>query len=372
MGSSEGTNQQKWVVKIGSSLVTGVDGLAAQRLDQLCLQLSKLKHQGIKLVVVSSGAIAEGSHRLGITSRPNELPELQSAAAVGQMGLMYAYESRFQREGFHTGMVLLTHDDLQDRERYLNARSTIETLLKHNVIPVINENDSVSTAEIRFGDNDTLAARIAALIQADKLAILTDQEGLFEGDPRQNSNFKLVSDRSAFDPSLDEMVNSEPGPFGRGGMLTKLDAARYAAGSGCETWILDGRSSDALIKAVRGESVGTRLRAEIAPLEARKQWIAGQLRTNGRVYIDDGAVLALKEKGVSLLAVGIKSCDGEFNRGDLVSIRNEHEKEIARGLANYSNQEVAKIMGQSSCNIEKLLGYMDQPEVVHRDNMALL
>lgn len=364
-------NGVTWVVKIGSSLVTQPNGLSSTRLDVLCRQLCELKHLGLNVIVVSSGAIAEGSRRLGLSERPSDLPTLQTVAAVGQMGLMHAYQSRFQQENLHVGMVLLTHDDFKNRVRYLNARGTIETCLKHNIIPVINENDSVSTEEIKFGDNDTLAARVAALVQADVLAILTDQSGLFERDPRVNPNVELIRRRSAFDESLDEMVNSEPGPFGRGGMLTKLEAARYAARSGCETKILDGRLDDALLQAVKGCEIGTCLEPEIAPLEARKQWIAGQLRSHGVLVVDEGAVQALREKGVSLLPIGTQAIRGDFHRGDLVTVEDEDGNEIARGLSNYSNQEARTIMGHASSEIEDLLGYMDQPELIHRDNLAL-
>ena len=365
------TRNRTWVVKIGSSLVTQQDGLSTKRLDVLCRELCELTRNGVKLIVVSSGAIAEGSRRLGLADRPHELPMLQTVAAVGQMGLMHAYQTRFEAEGLHVGMVLLTHDDFMNRERYLNARSTIETCLEHDIVPVINENDSVSTEEIRFGDNDTLAARVAALIQADVLVILTDQEGLFESDPRKVADAKLVTSRSAFDKSLDDMVNSEPGPFGRGGMLTKLDAARYAAKSGCETRILDGRTPDSLLRLLRGEKLGTRLEAKIAPVEARKQWIAGQLKSQGVLTVDAGAAKALRENGVSLLPIGTRAISGKFQRGDLVAVHDEEGNEIARGLSNYDNQEARTIIGHASSEIEALLGYVDQPELIHRDNLAL-
>ena len=361
-----------WVVKIGSSLVTGESGLAEDRLDSLCDQITSLLRFGVKVAIVSSGAIAEGRHRLGLTERPPDLPMLQAVASVGQMGLMNSYATRFERAGFHTGMVLLTHDDLKDRERYLNARSTLETALQHNVIPVINENDSVSTSEIRFGDNDTLAARVAALIQAQALVILTDQEGLFSADPRRSDSANLIERDTPFNLQLDDMVNSEPGPFGRGGMRTKLDAARFAAKSGCDTWIVNGQQPDSLLRLQRGESVGTHLVADVTPVEARKQWLAGQLRSSGEVHVDQGAADALREKGVSLLPIGIKCVKGRFHRGDVVTVVDLAGNEIARGLSNYSDVEAATIMGHPSRDIEQLLGYVDQPELIHRDNLALI
>ena len=361
-----------WVIKIGSSLVTDDAGLSSARLDALCDQIAQLKRANLRVVIVSSGAIAEGSHRLGLTSRPHELPMLQTAAAVGQMGLTHAYATRFQHVGFQTGMVLLTHDDLRNRERYLNARSTIETSLRHGVIPVINENDSVSTDEIRFGDNDTLAARVAALIQADALVILTDQRGLFDADPRTNPAAKLVECDSPFNDQLDQMVNHEPGPQGRGGMLTKLQAARYAAKSGCSTWIVDGRGADSLKRLLHGDRIGTQLVADMTPVDARKQWIAGQLRSHGEVSVDEGAANALVRNGVSLLPIGVKAVHGRFHRGDLVTVLDAAGNEIARGLSNYNDHEARSIMGHASSEIEALLGYMDQPELIHRDNLALL
>ncbi len=367
-----GIEGSTWVLKIGSSLVADGSGLSEHRLDTLCDQITVLSRSGINVVIVSSGSISEGMHRLGLAQRPHDLPMLQTAAAVGQMGLIHAYAKRFQEDGFSTGMVLLTHDDLKDRERYLNARSTIETCLKHDVIPVINENDSVSTEEIRFGDNDTLAARVAALIQADALVVLTDQEGLCEADPRIRPNAKLIKRESPFNGSLEEMVNSEPGPYGRGGMLTKLEAARFAAKSGCDTWIVDGRQTDTLVRLLRGEEVGTHLTADITPVDARKQWIAGQLRSRGELTIDEGAAQALVNNGVSLLPIGVKEVTGHFHRGDVVTVLDIEGNEIAKGLSNYSDQEARVISGHASSEIEGLLGYMDEPEMIHRDNLALI
>ncbi|MCY4095205.1 MAG: glutamate 5-kinase [Gammaproteobacteria bacterium] len=367
-----GNNGATWVLKIGSSLVADGSGLSARRLDSLCEQITQLRRAAINVVIVSSGSISEGMHQLGLDERPHDLPMLQTAAAVGQMGLTHAYAKRFQEVGFATGMVLLTHEDLKDRERYLNARSTIETCLKHDVIPVINENDSVSTDEIRFGDNDTLAARVAALIQADALVVLTDQEGLFEADPRVSPSAKIIKKESPFNDKLDEMVNSEPGPFGRGGMLTKLEAARFAAKSGCDTWIVDGRAPDTLVRLLKGNDVGTHLTADITPVDARKQWIAGQLRSRGELTVDEGAARALMNNGVSLLPIGVKEVTGHFHRGDVVTVLDVEGNEIAKGLSNYSDQEAQKISGHASSEIEGLLGYMDEPEMIHRDNLALI
>lgn len=367
-----GNSGSTWVLKIGSSLVADGSGLSELRLDTLCQQIAKLRQAAINVVIVSSGSISEGMHRLGLAERPHDLPMLQTAAAVGQMGLTHAYAKRFQEAGFSTGMVLLTHEDLKDRERYLNARSTIETCLKHDVIPVINENDSVSTDEIRFGDNDTLAARVAALIQANALVVLTDQEGLFEADPRVCPDAKIVKRESPFNDGLDEMVNSEPGPFGRGGMLTKLEAARFAAKSGCDTWIVDGRASNTLVRLMQGDHVGTHLTADITPVDARKQWIAGQLRSRGELTIDEGAARALVNNGVSLLPIGVNKVNGNFHRGDVVIVVDDEGNEIARGLSNYSDHEARAIMGRASSEIEGLLGYMDEPEMIHRDNLALI
>ena len=360
-----------WVVKVGSSLLTDAHGLNHERLDVICDQLTELKRREIHVVIVSSGAIADGSLRLGLDVRPHELPLLQAAASVGQMGLMHAYETRFRKSGFLTGLVLLTHDDLRNRERYLNARSTLETSIKHRVIPVINENDSVSTDEIRFGDNDTLAARVATLLQADALVLMTDQEGLCTSDPRENPNATLVPKRSAFDRELDGMVNGPPGQYGRGGMLSKLEAARFAAKAGCSTFIVDGRQADALLRLYEGEAIGTNLYADVAPMEARKRWIAGQIHSYGEIQVDDGAAEALRSNGVSLLPIGIQRVSGAFNRGDLVTIVDANGNQIARGLSNYNAKEARRIMGHASTEIEELLGYMDQPSVIHRDNLAL-
>ena len=363
--------QGTWVIKIGSSLVSDQNGLIQSFLDWFCGEIAELKNKGIDVVIVSSGAIAEGTRRLGLDERPVDLPMLQSAAAIGQVGLMHAYETRFQQSGHLTGMVLLTHDDLRDRERYLNARSTVETTIKKGVITVINENDSVSTDEIRFGDNDTLAARVASLIDADKLVLLTDQKGLCEQDPRINPEAQLVKSCSPFADKLDGMVNSQPGKFGRGGMLSKLHAARHAARSGCDTHILDGRAAGSLLELQQGNAVGTYLYSNIRPIEARKRWIDGQLNAKGDLEIDEGAANALISRGKSLLPIGIKSVVGSFHRGDLVRVIDPNGNQIAKGLSNYGDSETRVIMGHASSEIEALLGYMDQPAVIHRDNLLL-
>lgn len=359
------------VVKVGSSLLTGSDGLNHANLRRLCEQISVLHDQGRSIVIVSSGAIAEGCHRLGYSERPKTMYDLQAAAAVGQIGLVAEYERNLQQSDIHTALVLLTHDDLKDRLRYLNARQTIQTLINSRVIPVINENDSVSTQELQFGDNDTLAARVAGLIQADLFVILTDQEGLLERDPNIDPNASLVSERSAFDSELKTMAGGSSSSQGRGGMISKLEAARFAANSGCHTVIASGVTSNVLLNVLAGESVGTLLTARIQPVVARKQWIAGQLNVAGTVTVDDGAAHALQRNGVSLLAVGVTGVDGKFSRGDLIRIVSEDGVPIAQGLSNYNSMEVDAIKGCSSNAIEGKLGYMNELEIVHRDNLAV-
>lgn len=362
---------ETWVIKIGSSLISDQAGLKEDFLDSFCNQVVALKRQGIRLVLVSSGSIAEGMRRLGLTERPSDLPTLQAAAAVGQVGLIHAYETRFNQSGLLTGMVLVTHDDLRDRERYLNARSTVETSIKNDVVTVINENDSVSTDEIRFGDNDTLASRVASLIEADKLVILTDQKGLCESDPRIDPSAKLVEVCSPFDTQLDGFVNSTPGKFGRGGMLSKLQAARHAAKSGCDTHIIDGRDECSLATLESGQSVGTLLTAELRPVEARKRWIDGQLHPQGQFVVDEGAANALIHHGKSLLPIGIRSISGSFRRGELVRVVDSHGNQIAKGLSNYNDSDARRIMGRSSSEIEEILGFLDQSAVIHRNNLLL-
>ena len=363
---------RRWVVKIGSSLLTNDgQGLAVDAISGWVEQIAGLRQAGREVLLVSSGAVAEGMTRLGWKRRPHALHELQAAAAVGQMGLVQAYESRFQKFGLHTAQVLLTHEDLADRQRYLNARSTLRTLLGLGVIPVVNENDTVTTEEIRFGDNDTLAALVANLIEADLLILLTDQGGMYEGDPRRNPDARLIAEADAEDAVLDTMASASGGALGRGGMQTKLRAARRAARSGAMTLIAPGRESNILQRIAAGEGLGTRLYPSSAPLAARKRWLAGQLQVRGRLQLDAGATQVLCGAGRSLLPVGVVRIDGEFERGDLVACIGDDEREIARGLVNYSAVDARRIIGKPSSRIEELLGYVDEPELIHRDNLVL-
>ena len=366
-------NARRWVVKIGSALLTDDGrGLNTAGIERWVRQMVELRRRGIELVLVSSGAVAEGMSRLGWKVRPHAIHELQAAAAVGQMGLVQAYESQFQRYGLHTAQVLLGHDDISARDRYLNARAALKTLVRLGVIPVINENDTVVTDEIRFGDNDTLGALVANLIDADVLVILTDQDGLFERDPRQDPSAALVERGMAGDAALDAMAGGTAGTLGRGGMLTKLRAARLAARSGADTVIAGGRHEDVLVRLADGEAVGTLLVAERQPLAARKQWLAGLMQIGGRIVIDDGAVRVLRESGRSLLPVGATAVAGRFERGDLVSCCDAQGNEVARGLVNYSSDDAARIIGHSSARIEERLGYQSEEELIHRDNLVVL
>ena len=366
------TTSRRWVVKIGSALLTNEGrGLNQAGIATWVEQLAALRQRGIEIVLVSSGAVAEGMSRLGWSKRPSALHEQQAAAAVGQMGLVQAYESCFQRFGLHTAQVLLTHDDLSNRHRYLNARSALRTLLDLGVVPVVNENDTVVTDEIRFGDNDTLGALVANLIEAELLVILTDQRGLCDKDPRQHPDAKLIHETSVMTPGLESMASGSGGALGRGGMLTKVRAARLAARSGSATVIAAGREENVLIKVAEGEQIGTLFIPDTEPLLARKQWLAGHLQVRGRVILDAGAVKVLRESGKSLLPVGVKGISGDFGRGEMVSCVDESGAEVARGLVNYSAQETLKIQGQPSHRIEQLLGYVDEPELIHRDNLIL-
>lgn len=369
---TQNKSAQRWVIKIGSALLTNDGrGLYIAAIEQWVKQIVELRQRGIEIVLVSSGAVAEGMVRLGWKTRPHALHELQAAAAVGQMGLIQAYESQFQRYGLHTAQVLLGHDDISARDRYLNARGTLKTLVELGVIPVINENDTVVTDEIRFGDNDTLGALVANLIDADLLVILTDQEGLYESDPRSNPNAAFVARGRAGDPQY-ELMAGGGGALGRGGMITKIRAAKLAARSGADTVIASGRAENVLVRLATGESVGTRLEADNQPLAARKQWLAGLMQVSGRLVLDDGAVRVLRESGRSLLPVGVKAMEGRFNRGDLVACVDMNGVEIARGLVNYAQDEAQKIIGQSSDRIEALLGYEGERELIHRDNLVVL
>ena len=360
------------VVKVGSSLVTNEGrGVDAAAIGNWCRQLAALAAQGREVVMVSSGAIAEGMKRLGWTIRPHELPELQAAAAVGQMGLVQMYESQLSQHGLRSAQVLLTHADLADRERYLNARSTLLTLLALKVIPVINENDTVVNDEIKFGDNDTLGALVANLIEADALVILTDQRGLFAADPRQDPAARFIDVATAGDPALERMAGGIGSSIGRGGMLTKILAAKRAAGSGASTVIAWGREPDVLIRLASGEAIGTALWAATPKLAARKQWMADHLQLRGAVTVDAGAAQKLRNEGKSLLPIGVIEVDGDFARGDVIAVREPGGAEIARGLANYSAPETRLIARKPSAQIEAALGYAGEPEMIHRDNLVL-
>ncbi len=361
------------VIKVGSSLVTNQGkGLDHSALACWAAQIAALKQMNKEIILVSSGAIAEGMQRLNWENRPTALYELQAAAAVGQMGLAQAYASGFSQHGLQTAQVLLTHEDLSNRKRYLNARSTLTTLLKLNVIPIINENDTVATDEIRFGDNDTLAALVTNLVEADILVILTDQAGLFTSDPRKNPDAKLLSKVHAGDPMLEKMAGGVGSSISRGGMQTKVIAAKRAARSGADTIIASGHENNVLIRLSRDEMIGTRFLAKIPVLAARKQWLADYLQVRGYVVLDKGAVKALSTDGKSLLPIGVISVDGEFERGEAVSCVDEECREIARGLINYSAVETQKILKRTSSEIEAILGYVDEPELIHRNNLVLL
>jgi glutamate 5-kinase len=366
------TKTSRWVVKIGSALLTNEGrGLNQQGIATWVEQLATLRRQGHELILVSSGAVAEGMSRLGWTSRPHALHQLQAAAAVGQMGLVQAYESCFQRHGMQTAQVLLTHDDLSNRGRYLNARSTLRTLLDLGVIPIINENDTVVTDEIRFGDNDTLGALVANLIEADLLVILTDQAGMCDKDPRQHPDAKLIHQTSVNAPGLEAMASGAGGSLGRGGMLTKVRAARLAGRSGSATVIAAGREERILLRLAEGEELGTLFVPDQEPIAARKQWLAGHLQVRGTLTLDAGAVRVLRDAGKSLLPVGVKGVSGTFLRGEMVSCVDEAGNEVARGLVNYSAQDSRRIQGQPSSRIEELLGYVGEPELINRDNLIL-
>jgi glutamate 5-kinase len=371
MSSNQEVVKRRWVVKIGSSLITNNGtGLDHAAISEWVRQLVGLREQGIEVVLVSSGAVAEGVARLGLKSRPRQVHLQQAAAAVGQMGLVQTYETRFQQFGVHTAQVLLTHDDLANRRRYLNARSTLTGLVDMGVVPVINENDTVATAELCFGDNDTLGALVANLLGADTLVILTDQRGLHREDPRSVPDAPLISEAMAADPALLDMAGGS-GSLGRGGMRTKITAARLAARSGACTIIANGRESDVLLRLAQGESIGTRLLPEKQPVAARKQWLAGQLKVKGSLIVDSGAERVLRESGRSLLPVGVIAVTGRFDRGEVVACVNEAGLEIARGLVNYNSTEAGQLVRQSSRMIESLLGYAGDPEMIHRDNLVL-
>jgi glutamate 5-kinase len=373
MSTSVVRHARRIVVKVGSSLVTAEGrGLDHGALSRWAEQIAALTRQGKEVVLVSSGAIAEGIARLGWKKRPKAVNELQAAAAVGQMGLVQAYESIFRTHGLHAAQVLLTHEDLADRTRYLNARTTLRTLLELRVVPIINENDTVATDEIRLGDNDTLGALVTNLIEADCLIILTDQPGLYTADPRRHADATLVMDAHAGDPELERMAGGAGSHVGTGGMLTKVFAAKRAARSGAHTVICSGHEERVLLRLATGELIGSQLVARQAPLAARRQWLADHLQLRGGVVLDAGAVRALQEEGKSLLPVGVKGVTGEFERGEVVAVVDTDGREIARGLVNYSAGEARRIAGKPSNAIEAILGYMDEPELIHRDNLVLL
>ncbi|MCH9698500.1 MAG: glutamate 5-kinase [Gammaproteobacteria bacterium] len=361
------------VVKIGSSLLTdNGKGLDRDAISLWVQQIAELTSEGVQVLLVSSGSVVEGMARLGWSKRPHQLCELQAAASIGQMGLVQAYESLFQEYQLHTAQVLLTHDDLSDRRRYLNARSTLLELLNLNVIPVINENDTVATDEIRFGDNDTLAALVANLVSADVLIILTDQAGLFDKNPAIYDDAKLIELAQANDPVLEQMAGGSTSGLGRGGMVTKVQAASLASRSGATTIIANGREADVLQRLLAAEQLGTILIARDEPLLARKRWLAGQLKIKGKIVLDDGAVRVLENSGKSLLPIGVEALEGEFRRGDLVACHDREGREVARGLVNYNADEVRVIKRKSSRQIEGLLGYAGDAELIHRDNLVLL
>ena len=368
---SDIASTKRWVIKIGSSLITNDGkGIDAGFVDNLVEQVVRLQNKGIDICIVSSGSVAEGRKRLGI--KPKQISELQAAAAVGQTGLVEQFGKSFAKFDKQTAQILLTHEDLADRQRYLNAKTTIRSLLAMKVVPVINENDTVVTKEIQFGDNDTLAALIANLVEADILVLLTDKKGIYNKDPSINSQAELISDINTNDHMLDVFAGESRSGLGRGGMITKVRSARMAARSGSNTIIASGRELNVLHNIFIGESIGSLLHASIAPLKARRQWMVGQLRTKGSLQLDKGASNAILTKGVSLLPVGVEVATGNFQRGDLVDCITESGATIARGLVNYSLQETQKILGADSRTIKDHLGYISEAELIHRDNLVLV
>ncbi|MDP3708100.1 MAG: glutamate 5-kinase [Polaromonas sp.] len=371
-GSPVLRNARRIVVKVGSSLVTDEGrGLDAVAIGQWCEQLAALVKDGREVIMVSSGAIAEGMKRLGWTTRPKAIHELQAAAAVGQMGLVQVYETKLRENGVGSAQVLLTHADLADRERYLNARSTLLALLQLGVVPVINENDTVVNDEIKFGDNDTLGALVANLVEADALIILTDQKGLYTADPRKDPAAQFVREAKAGDATLEAMAGGAGSSIGRGGMITKILAAKRAAGSGASTVIAWGREPQVLIRLTQGEAIGTLLVAQTQKMQARKQWMADHLQLRGAVTVDAGAASKVRNEGKSLLPIGMTAVQGDFSRGDVIAVKDPDGTEIARGLANYSSPEASLICRKASSEFEKLLGYTGEPEMVHRTNLVL-
>jgi glutamate 5-kinase len=366
-------NSKTFVVKVGSSLVTkDGEGLDRAAIKAWAAQISDLVKRGQQVLLVSSGAVAEGMQRLAWKKRPVEVHELQAAAAVGQMGLIQTYESCFAEHGLHTAQVLLTHEDLVNRKRYLNARSTLKTLLNLNVIPIINENDTVVTDEIRFGDNDTLAALVANLMEVDALVLLTDQQGLFSEDPRKNKDARFINAEIAGNVELEKMAAGAGSHIGTGGMLTKILAAKRAANAGVHTIIASGREKDVLLRLHNGEAIGTHLKSTKIKTVAKKQWLSDHLRTGGKLLLDAGAINALKTEGKSLLSIGVLDVIGSFERGDVVACVDIAGAEVSRGIVNYNSQEVMRIKRHASHEIEQILGYVDEPELIHRDNLVVL
>jgi len=371
MNTTRIADAKRLVIKVGSALVTNNgEGLDTQAIREWARQIAELREHGREVVLVSSGAIACGMQRLGWKKRPSAVHDLQACAAVGQMGLVQVYESAFSGHGLHTAQVLLTHEDLADRKRYLNARSTLTTLLGLGVVPIINENDTVITDEIKFGDNDTLGALVANLVDADCLIILTDQQGLFTADPRKDPAATLISEARAGDPSLEAMAGGAGTQYGKGGMITKVIAAKRAANSGAHTVIASGREQDVMPRVACGEPIGTLLVSEMQPLNARKQWLADHLQLNGKLILDAGAVKALGE-GKSLLPIGVVEVQGEFERGAAVACISPEGREVARGLINYGSSDARRIARHASADIESILGFIDEPEMVHRDNLVI-
>ena len=364
---------KRWVIKIGSALLTkDGKGLDYAAIEDWSKQIAQLRKQGIEIILVSSGSVAEGMSRMGWTTRPTELAELQAAAAIGQTGLIEAYENQFKKHDIQAAQILLTHDDISNRKRYLNARNTLRALLKFKALPIINENDTVALDEMRLGDNDTLAALAANLIEANLLVILTDQEGLFNKDPRHHDDAKLISEDSASNTDLLKFVGDISTSLGSGGMGTKLTAAKRAAHSGCATIIASGREEKVLQRLAQGEDIGTLLKPDKTQITARKQWIAGQVQVNGTLILDQGASQAIQKNGTSLLPIGIESSEGEFERGDVIDCKNSSGKIIARGVINYSHKEVSQLHKAPSDQILRILGYAGEAEIIHRDNLVVL
>ena len=364
---------QRWVIKIGSAMITNDgQGLDNFSIDAWVAQMAELHQAGREVLLVTSGAVAEGMRRLGWARRPTVLADLQAAAAVGQMGLVQAWESAFERHGIQTAQILLTHEDASDRQRYLNIRNTLRTLLRLRVVPVINENDTVAFEEIRFGDNDTLGALVANLVEAELYVILTDQQGLYDKNPREFPDARLIHEGRAGDAALEAMAGGGTGSLGSGGMMTKLHAATRAARSGAFTLLAWGREPEVLRRVAAGAELGTLLRPSQSPLAARKQWLAVQLQVRGRLHLDAGAVRALRAAGKSLLPVGVTAVEGKFNRGDLVACLDPNGTEVARGLVNYDTEDALSLIGKTTHRIEALLGHVDDPELIHRDNLVLV